>query len=308
MLGGSSAPPFQLPSVPLQHEFMSDDAHGELGESATLAPIDFVDGTYRSPPRRPSLLARALPSWAFYPKFLRIVWKAGVFAKRSHYGYREWTQSSVDVMRALESVGVRFEITGIERIQKLRTPFLTVGNHMSTLETAVLPSVIQPIHNVTFVVKQSLLEYPVFKYVMRSRDPVAVSQSNAREDLKTMLVEGSARLNRGVSLVVFPEGRRTPVFDPARFNTIGVKIAQRTGAPIVPLALDTGAWGIGKWISDFGKIDPSRLVRFAFGEPMTVHGRGAEEHQACIDFIQTNLREWGGAGEQAAARPAIATP
>lgn len=281
---------------------MSDEAQVESEESATLAPIDFVDGTYRSPPRRPSLLARALPSWAFYPRFLGIVWRAGVTAKRSQYGYREWTQSSVDVMRALESIGVRFEITGIEHLQKLRTPFLTVGNHMSTLETAVLPSVIQPIHDVTFVVKQSLLDYPVFKYVMRSRDPVAVSQSNAREDLKTMLVEGSARLNRGVSLVVFPEGSRRPAFDPGRFNTIGVKIAQRSAAPIVPLALDTSAWGIGNWIPDFGRIDPTKTVRFAFGEPMTVHGRGADEHQACIDFIQNKLREWRGAGEQTASR------
>lgn len=278
---------------------MSDVAHGDTGETR-FAPIDFVDGTYRSPTRRPSLVARALPSWAFYPKFVWIVWKAGVVAKRSRYGYREWTQSSVNVMRALESVGVRFEITGVEHLQKLRTPFLAVGNHMSTLETAVLPSVIQPFHDVTFVVKQSLLEYPVFKYVMRSRDPVAVTQTNPREDLKTMLVEGSARLDRGVSLVVFPEGRRTAVFDPAQFNTIGVKIAQRTGAPIVPLALDTSAWSIGKWIPDFGQIDPTRIVRIAFGEPMTVQGRGADEHQACIDFIQTKLRAWRSESESAA--------
>jgi 1-acyl-sn-glycerol-3-phosphate acyltransferase len=286
---------------------MSDEVHGETGKPR-LAPIEFVDGTYRSPARRASLLARALPSWAFYPKFVWIVWKAGLLAKRSRYGYRQWTQSSVDVMRALESVGVRFEITGVEHLQKLRTPFLTVGNHMSTLETAVLPSVIQPFHDVTFVVKQSLLEYPVFKHVMRSRDPVAVTQTNAREDLKTMLVEGSARLNRGVSLVVFPEGRRTAAFDPGQFNTIGVKIAQRTGAPIVPLALDTSAWAIGKRIADFGKIDPARTVRFAFGEPMTVHGRGADEHQACIEFIQTKLRDWRNDGASPVDRPACALP
>jgi 1-acyl-sn-glycerol-3-phosphate acyltransferase len=286
---------------------MSDDAPG-LTVEPPLAPIDFIDGTYRSPIRTPSMLARALPSWAFYPKFVWIVCKAGVVAKRSRYGYREWTQSSADVMRALESVGVRFEITGIENLQKLQTPFLTVGNHMSTLETAVLPSVIQPFHDVTFVVKQSLLEYPIFKHVMRSRDPVAVTQTNAREDLKRMLVEGSARLDRGVSLVVFPEGRRTAAFDPAKFNTIGVKIAQRTGAPIVPLALETSAWSIGKWIADFGKIEPARTARFAFGEPMTIQGRGAEEHQACIDFIQSKRREWSDAGDRAADRPTAVLP
>jgi 1-acyl-sn-glycerol-3-phosphate acyltransferase len=71
-----------------------------------------------------------------------------------------------------------------------------------------------------------------------------------------------------------------------------VKLAQRAGVPIVPFALDTGAWGIGKWISDMGRIDPSRKVRFAFGEPMTVHGRGAAEHQAIVRFISNKLAAW----------------
>jgi 1-acyl-sn-glycerol-3-phosphate acyltransferase len=284
---------------------MSDAAPVETEQQAPIPPLPLVDGTYRSPVRTPSILARLFPSLYFYSQFLWIVRCAGATAKRSVYGYREWSQSSRDVLEALEAVGVRFEITGIERLLKLQTPFLTVGNHMSTLETAVLPCVIQPFHDVTFIVKQSLLEYPVFKYVMRSRDPVAVSQTNPREDLKTMLVEGSARLQRGVSLVVFPGGSRQAVFEPARFNTIGVKIAQRTGAPIVPLALDTRAWGIGKWIPDFGYIDPTRTVRIEFGEPLTVHGRGAEEHRACLDFIQSRLRQWGVECEPAAPRSAL---
>ena len=47
---------------------------------------------------------------------------------------------------------------------------------MSSLETMVLPAIVQPIKHVTFVVKASLLNYPIFKYVMRSRDPVAVTR------------------------------------------------------------------------------------------------------------------------------------
>jgi 1-acyl-sn-glycerol-3-phosphate acyltransferase len=221
-----------------------------------------------------------------------IVWKAGFLAKRSKYGYEEWRLSSISVLRALEKVGVQFEITGLDRLARLDTPFVVAANHMSTLETAVLPCLIQPFHDVTFVVKEGLLEYPVFKHVMRSRDPVAVTQTNPREDLKRMLIEGSERLQQGISLVVFPEAQRTPVFDPARFNTIGVKIAQRTGCPIVPAALLTDAWAIGKRIPEFGKINPARKVRFAFGEAMTVEGRGAAEHQSCVEFIQGKLRQW----------------
>lgn len=275
-----------------------DESRGKPLSRPCLAQLSFTNGSYRSALRRTSPLARAFPSAAFYWKFFWIVLKSGALAKRSKYGYAEWSHSSYEVLETLEKVGVRFEITGIEHINQLETPFLAAANHMSTLETAILPSVIQPIRNVTFVVKESLLEYPVFKHVMRSRDPVAVTQTNPRDDLKRMLVEGAERINRGVSLVVFPEGRRTPVFDASRFNTIGVKIAQRTGVPIVPVALMTNAWTLGKRIPEFGKIDPTKKVRFAFGEPMLVHGRGAAEHQACIDFIQEKLRQWAAEDQQ----------
>jgi hypothetical protein len=35
-------------------------------------------------------------------------------------------------------------------------------------------------------------------------------------------------------------------------------------------------------------------VHFAFGEPLTIMGRGVEEHQRIIHFITGKLGEWGG--------------
>jgi 1-acyl-sn-glycerol-3-phosphate acyltransferase len=176
---------------------------------------------------------------------------------------------------------------------------------MSTLETAVLPVVIQPVREVTFVVKQSLVDYPIFKHVMRSRDPIAISQTNPREDLKAMLTGGAERLERGVSVVVFPEGMRRMSFDPVVFNTIGVKLAGRTGAPIVPVALDTRAWALGRPIPDLGRIDPRKKIRIAFGEPIAVHGRGTGEHHAVVAFIKKQLEEWQAedGSSAASARP-----
>lgn len=255
-----------------------------------LLPI--VGGAYRSPARRVGWWTQTFPSATFYAKFARIVWRSAALAKRGGYAGHEWSMSSVAVLRALESVGVEFEFTGVEHLERLEGPCVIAGNHMSTLETAVLPGVIQPIREVTFVVKKSLVDYPIFKHVMRSRNPIAVSQTNPREDLKTTLVEGAERLQSGASIVVFPEGSRLGAFDPERFNTIGVKLAGRSGAPIVPLALKTDAWPVGKWISDAGRIDPTRKVRMAFGEPLRVAGRGADQQQAIVEFIQTKLDAW----------------
>ncbi|MCG8449483.1 MAG: 1-acyl-sn-glycerol-3-phosphate acyltransferase [Pirellulales bacterium] len=264
-----------------------------------MSHLPFIDGTYRTVPRPISWLARKFPEIVFYAKATAIVFRAAWKAKRSRYDGAAWTQSSLEVLQALESVGVEFEITGIEQFEQLDEPFLVVGNHMSTLETMVLPCVIQPFHEVTFVIKESLLKYPIFKHVMRSRDPIPVTQKNVRHDFKAMLTGGLKRLKQGVSLIVFPEGERTPVFDPEQFNSIGVKLASRADVPIVPLALETGAWGLGKIIGDVGKIDPTKKVRFAFGTPLRVEGRGDNQQQALIDFIREKLATWNSTCESA---------
>jgi len=258
----------------------------------TGTSLPFVDGAYRSPARRISLFARQFPSAAFYSRFAGIVLRASRMARLRRYDGLAWTQSSHAVLRALEAVGVQFEITGVDHLERLDEPFLVVGNHMSTLETAILPGILQPIRHVTFVVKQALIEMPVFRHVMRSREPIVVAQKNAREDLKTMLSEGSDRLQQGISVVVFPEGRRSRTFEATEFNSIGVKLAQRNRAPIVPLALMTDAWALGWPFTDIGRIDPRKKVRFAFGEPMRVNGRGTEENRAIISFIESKLRDW----------------
>ncbi|HAM51992.1 MAG TPA: 1-acyl-sn-glycerol-3-phosphate acyltransferase [Nitrospiraceae bacterium] len=221
-----------------------------------------------------------------------IVYRASAKAKRSLYDTTEWAKSSLEVLRALEHVGVQIEITGIDNFTTLDDPCVFVANHMSTLETFVLPSIIAPFREVTFVVKQSLVDYPVFKYVMRSRDPVTLVRTNPRTDLKAVLEGGAERLKAGKSIIIFPQTTRTVALDPAGFNTVGVKLAKKADVPIVPIALKTDAWGNGRYLKDFGKIDPLKRVFFAFGEPLRVKNRGAEEHQEIIKFITTKLAVW----------------
>ncbi|HEX8947944.1 MAG TPA: lysophospholipid acyltransferase family protein [Dissulfurispiraceae bacterium] len=256
--------------------------------------LAFEGDAYRTGPGSAGLLSRALPSFGFYRRMAWIVLRSSSMAKRSRYKTREWAESSFDILSALESVGVRFEITGIHHFNDLDGPCIFLANHMSTLETFVLPSIIAPFREVTFVVKQSLVDYPVFRYVMRSRNPITVGRTNPREDLKAMLEGGTERLKKGSSLIIFPQTTRSLEFDPRAFNTIGVKLAKKAEVPVVPIALKTNAWGNGKRLKDFGKIDPSKKVHIAFGSPLHIKDRGNEEHQQVVEFISGKLREWSG--------------
>ncbi|PLX86783.1 MAG: 1-acyl-sn-glycerol-3-phosphate acyltransferase [Desulfuromonas sp.] len=253
----------------------------------------FTGDSYISPASKPDWLASALPTLTFYPKAIGVVWRASRQASSGRYDSRHWCESSLNIVRSLETVGCRLRVTGIEQLRKIDRPCIFIGNHMSTLETFVLPSLIMPwVEDLTFVVKRSLTEYPVFGHVMRSRNPVVVDRVNPREDLKTVMNEGGKRLAEGYSLVIFPQHTRTVQFDPTQFNSIGIKLALKNNVPVIPLALLTWAWSPGQLHKDYGPIIPSRTIHFAFGEPLHVSGRGTAEHQQIIDFIQGNLDNW----------------
>lgn len=271
-----------------------DTMHSLSKEERPVKNLLFENGSYRSS-HSPSLPGKLLPSLTFYYHVLSIVVRGSWKAKRGRYGTPEWSMSSLETLRALERVGVTVEITGVDHFRDLKEPCVFIGNHMSTLETFVLPTIIAPFKEVTFIVKQSLVDYPIFKHIMRSRDPITVGRENPRDDLKAVLEGGAERLKAGRSIIVFPQTTRRMTFDPSEFNSIGVKLAKKAGVPVVPIALKTDAWRNGKWLKDYGKIDPSKKVYFEFGKPLRIKDRGNEEHEQIVEFIKGKLKEWGGA-------------
>jgi len=256
--------------------------------------FDLERGTYETPRRAISAFAGCCPSLSFYGRFTAVVTSCSNMAKRGVYDDERWEESSHLTRRSLEQAGVRIRAEGLDHVRDLQGPAVFVGNHMSMLETVVLPGFIRPFRPVTYVVKDFLVQVPVFKHIMISRDPIVVTRTDPRADLKTMMEGGMRRLANGISIIVFPQTTRTLRFDRREFNSIGAKLAKKAGVPVVPVALRTDAWGLSKrFVKDFGRIDPSKPVRFAFGEPMTVTGRGAEQHERCLTFIEEHLEAWG---------------
>lgn len=248
----------------------------------------------------PSGIAKIWPSVYFYSRLLHIIYKASRLAKAGRYDGKEWVNSSLEIFRLLERIGLRIDISGLAEFSAFDGPCVIIGNHMSMMETLLLPVLIQPMKPVTFVIKESLLTYPVFRHVMRSRNPVAVTRTNPRQDLKTVLEEGAKRLEEGTSIIVFPQTTRTTAFDPAEMTSIGVKLAKKAGVRIVPLALRTDAWMNGKYLKDLGRINVRRKVHFAFGPALRVEGKGNEAQYRITEFITAQLTGWN-KGDQCAS-------
>ncbi len=209
------------------------------------------------------------------------------------YNNEAWCEASINMLNTIERAGGVVHVTGIDNIRKCKGPAVFIGNHMSTLETFVLPILIQPVMDVTFVVKDSLVENKIFGPIMRSRDPIVVSRKNSREDLNRVLTEGSEKLANGCSVIIFPQSTRKEYFSPREFNSLGIKLASRNGAEAIPVAIRSDFWKNGKLVKDLGPIQRDIPVNIAFGEPVRVEGSGKNEHNMVVSFIKDHLVRWG---------------
>ncbi len=252
-----------------------------------------LTASYTSPLHEPRYFAKNLPSLALYTQALvGPVFRLCLAGQQGRCTDAVWSNESVNFGKVMEHVGCRIHIEGMEHVNALEEPCIFVGNHMSTLETFLLPGIIRPRRPVTFVIKDSLMKVPFFNKVLESRDVIVVGRTNPRDDLKLVMAEGKKRLDAGISLIIFPQSTRSVEFNPRKFNSIAAKLAKHSQRPMVPLALKTDAWAQGKLIKDFGAVHPERPIHFAFGKALYVQDQGKAEHAAICQFIEEHLTKW----------------
>ena len=234
-----------------------------------------------------------IPSARFHLGVADRAISGGCRAWRGRYNYTVWARDSFTVLQSVELLGGAVQCEGFAARAAHAGPVVYVANHMSMLETMVLPSLLTAFSPVAIVLKSSLLHYPFFGALCRAIAPIVVSRQNVRADLQAVLEQGRAKLAAGSSVLLFPQGTRMAVFNPKRFNSMGAKLAQAAQVPLVPIALQTDFVGLGRPIKDLGPIDPSRTVRFAAGPLLSPELPSRELHQQCLAFITGRFREWG---------------
>ena len=230
--------------------------------------------------------------WYFVYGYGKVVINGRNLAVKNKYDSEAWAQSSYRILEDIEKSGGRIFIDGIDNISKVEGPVVFVSNHMSTLETFVFPCIIAPLKEVTYVVKESLISMPLFGHVMKSRNPIVVSRKNSRQDLLNVISQGKEKIEKGISIILFPEGTRQEVFNPEKFNSLGIKLAKEAGVPVIPVAIKTDFWGNGKLIKDIGPIRRKEPICISFGEPVSITGNGKAEHKQVVEFISGKIDEF----------------
>ncbi len=243
------------------------------------------------------LAAQYIPGFkalSYYARLGIILLTASTVARTKGIDDDRWADFSLQNIRNVESIGGRLVISGLEEVARHRGALVYIANHMSLLETFILPCITLAFNRVTFVIKQELLQYPVIGHIMKAVDLIAVSRRSPRHDLKVVLTEGQKVLQQGKSIIIFPQATRSVVFDVQAFNTLGVKLAARAGVPVVPVAIKTDFQSNGKWFRDVGPIDPRKTLYLKFGPLIRIEGKGKDAHRQVVEFIASNLLSWGG--------------
>ncbi|MDW8802100.1 lysophospholipid acyltransferase family protein [Clostridium sp. A1-XYC3] len=133
----------------------------------------------------------------------------------------------------LSYVKADIKVVGRENIPE--ETCLYVANHQGFFD---IPIMIHSLDKtVGFIAKKELLKFRVLTYWMEQMHCIFMDRSNMRESIKS-INEGVENLKNGHNLVIFPEGTRSKGPSIGEFKKGSLKLALKSGVPIVPVAID----------------------------------------------------------------------
>jgi 1-acyl-sn-glycerol-3-phosphate acyltransferase len=199
----------------------------------------------------------SIPIWG-------ILFILGLFNKRAKdvIGYKcvAWAFGIVALIS-----GVKYEVHGLENIPKDKA-VLYVGNHQSYFDVILGYHICPAVTG--FLSKKTFEKIPLLNVWMKMNYCLFLTRTDPRQDLK-LILKAQEFIKSGVSMFIYPEGTRSKTGEMAPFHEASLKIATKTGCPIVPVCftntrsvLETQAPRIKKAhviITFLPAIDPNSL-------------------------------------------------
>lgn len=164
----------------------------------------------------------------------------------------------------LNMTGSKLIVKGKERIPE--GAVLYVGNHSSYFDILAGYTTVPGLTG--FVAKKEMESWPFIAAWMHLVNCLFLDRKDIKAGLKTIL-EGIEKIKSGVSMWIFPEGTRNDnedLLELLPFHEGSMKIAEKSGCPVVPVAI-TGTADIFE--KHFPIIRPSK-VTIEYGEPFFI--------------------------------------
>jgi 1-acyl-sn-glycerol-3-phosphate acyltransferase len=201
----------------------------------------------------------------------------GAGEDRIHKLARLWAR----ILLFLSSIPV--EISGYRHVL-MDSPQIFAANHQSDVDTLVALAC-TPIP-FRWIAKKELFNVPLFGAAMRNAGYIAIDRGDHDSALKS-LDEAARIIQKGHSVMTFPEGTRSKDGTIQPFKQGVFYLAIRAGVPIVPVTI-IGASAIMRKRSL--KINPSS-VKLIFDKPIDVSGYTIETRHQLIDEVRNTILE-----------------
>ncbi|PKN24176.1 MAG: 1-acyl-sn-glycerol-3-phosphate acyltransferase [Deltaproteobacteria bacterium HGW-Deltaproteobacteria-21] len=148
------------------------------------------------------------------------------------------------------SMGLTFSIQGTEKIAP-SVSYIIAPNHQGYVDILALITTLPP--RFRWVLKRELLRIPLFGWALGRTGAISLDRSNREQAMKSLVV-GASKLTGGWSVLIYPEGTRTPDGNLQHFKKGAFIMAIQTGIPILPVTCN-GAY----------KIMPKKTIVFQPG-------------------------------------------
>jgi len=197
---------------------------------------------------------------------------------------QSWLRFTIGAARVIG--GVKYEIEGMENLPGAESlePVVLASKHQSTWETFAFPSFMP--HPLAFVFKRELLLIPLFGWCLGRLDMVHIDRGKRSEAWSRVARQGRELMAKGVWIIMFPEGTRTPRGGRGVYRTGASRLAVDTGANIVPIAVTSGRC----WPRRSFRLIPG-TIRVSIARPIPSTGREPNELMREVEtWIEAEMR------------------
>lgn len=126
----------------------------------------------------------------------------------------------------------RFRASGI-RIRDPRRPYVAVSNHESMADIFLISHLPW---EMKWLSKEAIVRIPIMGWLMRMAGDIAVRRGDP--DSRSAALEACRdRLSKRVSVMIMPEGTRSPTDELLPFHDGAFRLAVETGCPVLPIAV-----------------------------------------------------------------------
>ena len=183
----------------------------------------------------------------------------------------------------LMMAGVRLRVSGAEQVP-VGEPVIFMGNHQGNFDILVLSRAIP--RRFSWLAKEELFRIPLFGAAMRRAGYIPIDRSDGRKALRS-LDAAAKRIRAGASVIVFPEGTRTPDGSLLPFKKGGFILAERAGVPIIPFTIN-GSMQVNP--RNTCKLIRGAEISVRFGLPIPTAGSGALKGQPLMDQVRNSIQ------------------